>query len=137
VCVTGVGSIMVEAMSERSGLPRAAPGSFQSTLGLRPFGSPLALGTTVMVAYEGEALWHERLLLRFVGSLPSLEFVILTPDEDMYIEDLLTVRYLPTGARRQRPAKIGSGKSYRFAEPFYNDVEMAELECEAGGLLMS
>ena len=39
----------------------------------------------VLIGHAGEALWHERLLLHDVGDGC---WVVLTPDEDMFIEDL-------------------------------------------------
>ena len=39
----------------------------------------------MLIGYAGEALWHERLLWHNVG---YGSWVVLTRDEDMFIEDL-------------------------------------------------
>lgn len=43
------------------------------------------MGTMTYVAYVGEDVFHERLV---VGWVESSEYVILTPDFDLYIEQL-------------------------------------------------
>ena len=77
---------------------------------------------TVLVAYEGEELWHERLLLKRTG---KTSWLILTPDEDMYEEDLADyVDWKLTGPRRGLPYGIPVGKSYRFPDPWYDDEDL-------------
>ena len=57
---------------------------------------------TVLIGYAGEALWHERLLLHDVG---NGSWVVLTPDEDMFIEDLSRADSLRIcGRNRELPA---------------------------------
>ena len=68
---------------------------------------PLDGSRTVLIGYPGEALWHERLLLHDVG---NGSWVILTPDEDMFIEDLSRADSLRIcGLNRELPRGIGNG----------------------------
>eukprot|EP00971_Amphidinium_carterae_P265127 5259019-Amphidinium_carterae.1 len=45
----------------------------------------LSSGTFVFVRYDGDDLWHEQLV---VGCVESAEHLVLTPDADLYIEQL-------------------------------------------------
>ena len=84
---------------------------------------------TVLIGYADEALWRERLLLH---DLRNGSWVILTLDEDVYIEDLTRADSLLTcGPNRQLPRGIGNGESYRFGGPWYTDVELEALCDEA------
>ena len=79
----------------------------------------------MLIGYAGEALWHERLLLH---DLKSESWVVLTPDEDMYIEDLSRADSLRIcGPNRQLPRGIGNCEWYRFGGPRYTEVEMENL----------
>ena len=74
-----------------------------------------------MCRYNGEALWHERLLLQRFGGAGSTEWAIVTPDGDVYVEDFSdttcaeSIRLIPsTGGR---PTGL-VGKIYPFrAQP--------------------
>ena len=44
-----------------------------------------APGTFAFVSYAGIGLWHERLVLAWIS---EGEYIILTPDGDIYIEQL-------------------------------------------------
>ena len=82
-----------------------------------------------MVGYPDEALWHERLLLHEVR---SGVWVILTPDEDMYIEDLNGCDgFRVCGPRRELPRGVLAGESYRFGQPWYTNSELNDLKREA------
>ena len=73
----------------------------------------------VFVMYDGEDLWHERLLLAPVGS-SSTQWIIRTPDDAQYLEDfthsnedIMGLR-LPS-APGQGPAGVGPNSNvYRF-----------------------
>ena len=124
-------------------LPLPEPGSFRSTLRQRPSGCQYPLGRTLLPQYEGEELLHERLLLRHCPGPVKTEFVILTPDEDMYIEDVADCfGSMLCGPGRELPPGVKARSSYRFsssegdpADPWYSEEEMAELEAEAVSLL--
>ena len=45
----------------------------------------LRAGARASVKYRGDSYWHERLM---VWPLNSTEWVVLTPDEGFYIENL-------------------------------------------------
>ena len=48
-------------------------------------------------------------------------WVVLTPDEDMFVEDLSRVVSLRIcGPKRELPRGIGNGESYRFGGPWYH-----------------
>ena len=87
-----------------------------------------------MIGYAGEALWHERLLLH---DLRNESWVILIPDEDMFLEDLSRADSLRIcGPHRQLPRCIGNGESYRFGGPWYTDVALEALRDEARQLAL-
>jgi hypothetical protein len=102
----------------------------------------LAPGTFVLVAYSDvdEDLWHERLLLAPAATpdCPS-SWVVLTPDLDMYVEnlgppDIATVR--PLDAARTLPFGVNRNSVYRFQLPqrrhgVPNQAEMTQLLREA------
>ena len=75
---------------------------------------PLDGSRTVLIGYAGEALWHERLLLHDVG---NGSWVVLTPDEDMFTEDLSRADSLRIcGRNREVPRGIGNGAAWYTAE---------------------
>ena len=45
--------------------------------------SSLAPGSTCWVHYEGEALWHERIIL---GWVEGDQYVVCSPDGDIFVE---------------------------------------------------
>ena len=72
-------------------------------MGVRAANMPLDGSRTVLIGYGDEALWHERLHLHDV--------VVLTPDEDMFVEDLSRADSLRIcGPSRELPRGIGSGR---------------------------
>ena len=78
----------------------------------------------MLIGHAGEALWHERL---FLHDVESGSWVMLTPDEGMFIEDLsradsLRICELPRG--------IGNGGSYHFGAPWYTAEELEVLRDE-------
>ena len=103
----------------------------------------LAPGAFVLVAYSDveEDLWHERLLL-CPAATPGARrsWVVLTPDLDMYVEDLgpldiSAVRLLDAG--RGLPFGISRNSVHRFQLPQHrggvpNAGEMTQLYHEAG-----
>lgn len=93
-------------------------------------------GRRILVGYVGEELWHERLLLARVPGKPS-HWVILTPDDDMYIEDLRAcagVRVVPVEGGLPRGVSVGT--CYRFAADFEGE-ELGNLKKEARELVAS
>ena len=78
---------------------------------------------------RGEALWHERLPLYDMG---DGSWVVLTPDEDMFVEDLSRADSLRIcGPNRELPRGIGNGQSYRFSGAWYTLDELEVLREEA------
>ena len=74
-------------------------------MGVRTAAMPLDGPRTVLIGYAGEALRHERLFLQDVG---DGSWVVLTPDEDMFIEDLSRADSLRIcGPNRELPRGIG------------------------------
>ena len=64
-------------------------------------------------------------------------WVVLTPDEDMFIEDLSRANSLRIRApNRVLPRGIGNGGSYRFGAPWYTAEELEVLRDEARLLAM-
>ena len=83
--------------------------------------SRLAVGRRVGLYYaEADKLWHERMLIYPVDG-ESAEWYVLTPDGDIYIENVAAkdedgcVRAFLCGLNKERPA-LATGKFYRFAE---------------------
>lgn len=73
-------------------------------------------GTRVFVRYDDD-VWHERVVLAWVA---GAEYIVLTPDGDVFIEqldsanaDLSGVRYAPTSGGV--PAGLAGAQLYRFA----------------------
>ena len=63
--------------------------------------------------------------------------MVLTPDEDMYIEDLSRADSLRIcGPNRQLPRGTGNGESYRFGGPWCTEVELETLRDEARQLAL-
>ena len=57
-------------------------------------------GRVVLVRYDGDPTWHERLVLAHVD---QSEFVICTPDFDLYLEQLDLRNDMLTGLRQYGP----------------------------------
>ena len=89
-----------------------------------PFEPPrgwLRAGARASVKYRGDSYWHERLL---VWPLNSTEWVVLTPDEGFYIENL--------GAYEKYRRRVGNGafdadmrKVVAFSKPL-TDADMVK-----------
>ena len=104
------------------------------TAGVRAADMPLDGSWTGLIGYGDEALWHERLLLHDLG---NGSWVVLTPDEDMFVEDLSRADSLRIcGPNRELPRGIGNGQSYRFGAPWYTPDELEVLRDEARLLAM-
>ena len=99
---------------------------------------PLDGSRTVLIGYGDEALWHERLLLHDIGDGSWVgSWVVLTPDEDMFVEDLSRADSPPIcGPNRELPRRIDYGQSYRFGAPWYTPEELEVLREEARLLAM-
>ena len=103
-------------------------------MGVRAAGMPLDGSRTVLIGYGEEALWNERLLLHDVG---DGSWVVLTLDEDMFVEDLSRADSLRIcGPNRELPRGIGNGQSYRFGGAWYTPDELEVLREEARLLAM-
>eukprot|EP00973_Karenia_brevis_P083670 11608623-Karenia_brevis.AAC.1 len=67
-------------------------------------------GQRLLLSFDGEELWHERLVLAAVG---RGMYVVMTPDEEIQIADLSDVSYYrlvkPNG---ELPLGIRRGQSY-------------------------
>ena len=80
-------------------------------------------GLTLAVFYDDDVLWHERLVL---WRLTDLEWYVLTPDLDMYAEDLSCSggdgpsKFKVKGKDFRYWSRVGGG-SYRFAKPINDD----------------
>ena len=98
-------------------------------MGVRAADMPLDGSRAVLKGYGGEALWHERLPLYDMG---DGSWVVLTPDEDMFIEDLSRADSLRIcGSNRELSRGIGNGQSYRFSGAWYTPDELEVLREEA------
>jgi len=87
----------------------------------------------VLYAVPGAPLWHQRLVLGKVA-LSASDYVIASPDGDVYIEnygpdnqDIAAVRF---GVHAQPPFGVGRQQCYRFAQVPTN-AEMQGLRREA------
>ena len=80
----------------------------------------------------GNLLWHQRRILGEVAPLAGIDhshvYVVLTPDNDVYLEDfggrlrgITAVRF--AGARRSLPGGVPAASTYRFTE----DIAEADL----------
>ena len=88
----------------------------------------------MLIGYAGEALWHERLLVHDVG---DGRWVVLTPDEEMFIEDVSRVDSPRIFIlNRELPRGIGNGGSYHFGAPWYTAEELGVLRDKARLLAM-
>eukprot|EP00959_Pyramimonas_sp_CCMP1952_P383106 8027632-Pyramimonas_sp.AAC.1 len=71
----------------------------------------LKAGDVVFLDYgEAEEPWHERLIL---ASLGGAKYLVLTPDEDMYEEEIDTrsvADFRQAGPRGGLPAGLGAAK---------------------------
>ena len=95
---------------------------------------PLDGSLPVLIGIGDEALWHERLPLYDMG---DGNWVVLAPDEDMFIEDLSRADSLRIcGPNRELPRGIGNGQSYRFGGAWYTPDELEVLREEAKLLAM-
>lgn len=94
------------------------------------------LNRYVLVQYDvaGPVLWHERLPLEHLG---GDEYIIVTPDSDIYPEELSVLNQDLRGVRvRVRrgavPGGIAAGEIYPL--PNWTNAELAEIRREAGEL---
>ena len=82
-------------------------------MGVRTAAMLLDGSQTVLIGHAGEALWHERLLLHDVK---NGSWVVLTPDEDMFIEDLSRANSLricgPNSELQRGSTTLGYGGSW-------------------------
>ena len=92
--------------------------------------STMESGRRVLVAYEDEALWHERYLLRKVAGTAA-SWCIITPDDDVYIEDFnKTAGVRVVAENGGLPRGVPRGSAYRFAREF-TGPELVRLRKEA------
>ncbi|CAK0897361.1 unnamed protein product, partial [Prorocentrum cordatum] len=82
--------------------------------------APVQAGDAVFLDYgEAEEPWHERLIL---ASLGGAKYLVLTPDEDMYEEEIdarSVADFRQAGPRGGLPAGLGAAEGqpvYRFTE---------------------
>ena len=78
--------------------------------------SVLQPGSTVLVWYTGDTVWHERLIL---GHISSSWYLIVTPDEDIYPQELSVpplgyVMIMPN--HRRVPNSLRARTTYRFED---------------------
>ena len=84
--------------------------------------SALWSGSRFLVQYLGAALWHERIVIARIG--PG-QFLVLTPDGDVYVEDyreenrdVTAVRVLKARSHMASlPEDIAAADVYRFRAP--------------------
>ncbi len=89
----------------------------------------VAVGSRLLVKYVGEREWHERLV---TGLCHDGRYVILTPDEDRYMEaaeDYQDVFIL--GPRGGLPAAVRKQK--RVHPPLHHCVHAGRAEEDLGG----
>lgn len=91
----------------------------------------------VLVQYDvpGPILWHERLVLLHVE---REEYIICTPDADVYVEDLSLMNDDLRGIRlKPNPAALppGIAPAQVYALPAFNAAEMAAMRATATTLL--
>ncbi len=95
--------------------------------------SSLKVGDRVLVRYEGEQLWHERLLLwPMVPDGAPEQWIVETPDEEIYFEQLAggspedsPMEYIRVPRDKRLPAGL-TQPTYRHAE-FVDDDGLRRL----------
>eukprot|EP00973_Karenia_brevis_P053901 7487213-Karenia_brevis.AAC.1 len=70
----------------------------------------LKQGQRILLPFEGEALWHERLLLSHIS---KGKWIVMTPDEEVQIQDLSDIgRFRLVKPDGSLPLGIRRGHSY-------------------------
>ena len=92
----------------------------------------------VFLRYDvgGPALWHERLVLRHVT---GESYVVVTPDGDVFIEDLTLANDDLAGLRLGGPGgghPVGIRAANIYALPAFDAARMAGFEREADALVV-
>ena len=98
----------------------------------------LAAGQSILVKYEGYPIFHERVLVADVDPWLSA-WVILTPDDDLYIEEICAP---PLASIRQfigdrgLPQGVPPGRAYLF-DPPVDERGLRALEPRAAALVLA
>eukprot|EP00971_Amphidinium_carterae_P001560 31085-Amphidinium_carterae.1 len=82
-------------------------------------------GKRGFVKYQREALYHERLLL---CQISRSRWCVCTPDEDIYVEDLAVIGFIPLTPAEQIPRSLGGKDLCRFDQfpEMLSDEDWAE-----------
>jgi len=88
----------------------------------------------VYILYDGDHLWHERLLLGRVGTSAANRWLVLTPDRDMYVEELgrnkEDIEALRLASPDGCPPGVAAADTYNFvARP--DAAEMMQIRQQA------
>ncbi|MCH1570171.1 MAG: hypothetical protein L7S64_02420 [Longimicrobiales bacterium] len=79
----------------------------------------MSAGQRIFVHYHAGDVWHERCLLREVALGDSNVWIVLTPDMNVYAEDLnFNLEVKVAGPGNSVPRGIGRGQAYRFDPAF-------------------
>ena len=80
----------------------------------------MEVGRRIFVRFEGEELWHERILLAKAPLKGGKCWMIITPDGDIYVENYEDVDAVRIGKGSRRP-NIGRSRAYRFRDEVDDD----------------
>ena len=80
----------------------------------------MEVGRRIFVRFEGEELWHERILSAKAPLKGGKCWMIITPDGDIYVENYEDVDAVRIGKGARRP-NIGRSRAYRFRDDVDDD----------------